>query len=93
MESLTLLAMANRPLPAEAVEQRVWPDTERSRVAASLKTYASRLRRKFGDPNAVVFERSGYRLGIPHFVQIGEVNRLARRAQQWEWLPSYLIKS
>jgi DNA-binding winged helix-turn-helix (wHTH) protein len=90
MELLALLAFAKGPLHADAVGEHIWPFSDGSQVAASLKTYASRLRRKFGDSEAIVCDRRGYRLGIPHVLRAGLEENMARRVRGWRWLSEKL---
>ncbi len=95
MELLTLLALAGRALDVDAVGERMWPGIEATRATASLKTYASRVRAKLEDPRAIIFERNGYRLGLPYSVHSNDTEderRLARRVRQWDWLPPYLLR-
>jgi DNA-binding response OmpR family regulator len=96
LELLTLLALAGRPLDAEAVGRRIWPGFDGARAAASLKVYANRLRTKLGHPDAISSDRRGYRLNLPHEIELdqhaGASNLLARRLQKWDWLQGELSK-
>lgn len=57
------LALQRRPCSREELIELLYPHLDPRTVAGQLKVYLHRVRRRLGDPRAIVFKDDAYRLG------------------------------
>lgn len=60
---LIALALQRRPATRSELIESLYPHLDPSTAASQLKVYVHRVRRRLGDPQAIVFQGESYRLG------------------------------
>jgi DNA-binding SARP family transcriptional activator/tetratricopeptide (TPR) repeat protein len=89
---VALLLHANIPVPADELAELVWDGSPSAGAAATLRSYAARLRRALGvDPARIVAQHPGYliraarqELDVLQFEALCADARAALRAGQWK---------